>query len=439
MKLEMICTGEEVLSGQIVDTNAAWLGNQLMDNGFEMHRRTTVGDRLEDLIEVFKERSHCADIILVNGGLGPTADDLSTQAMAEAMGVKLERNQVWCDRLVEWAAERGVKLTDSNYKQALLPEGAVLVDNPVGSACGFRAKLNGAWLFFTPGVPHEYKKMVLEQFIPFVQSEAGSQSKVAVTKLLSLGIGESDMAERLEKLIWPKGISLGYRAYMPYLELKLIARDVSQSEQNIAVQQAVAELGDGIVAKNQPTLASEVHELLTQAGKTLSIAESLTGGEVCSQLVNFPGSSRYLKQGVVSYCNEAKNTLLKVTEACLDEHSEVSLLCAALMAIGAAMVNTKIKETDFAIATTGVAGPASEHDKHPVGTVVIAVKAGSQVHCQMIKISSQRSRDYIREITVAIAFDMLRRAILNLSPMADYGYIKRIASSVYLVEDLINV
>jgi len=435
MKLEMICTGEEVLAGQIVDTNAAWLGNQLMENGFEMHRRTTVGDRLSDLVEVFQERSMFADIILVNGGLGPTADDLSAQAMADAMGVELEENREWHLRLIDWAKGRNITLTASNLKQALLPKGAVMVDNPVGSACGFRVKLNKAWLFFTPGVPHEYKKMVLEQFIPFVKSQAGSPSKVEVTKLLSLGIGESEMAERLEKLIWPEGITLGYRSYIPYLELKLIARDVNQADQELAITQAAAELGDGIVALNKDTLAAEIHQLLIQRNSTLSVAESLTGGEISSQLVAFPGSSHYLKQAVVSYCNEAKIELLKVNATTIASDSEVSLSCAAQMALGVANVNSLLNESDFSIATTGIAGPEGGTIERPVGTVVIAVKAENKVYCQEISISAQRGRNYIRDLTVAVAFDMLRRAILGLTPFAHYSYIKRVDSAVYTKQD----
>lgn len=439
MKLEMICTGEEVLAGQIVDTNAAWLGNQLMEHGFEMHRRTTVGDRLVDLIEVFQERSLCADIILVNGGLGPTADDLSAKAMAEAMGVELEENKEWITRLEEWAKDRNVTLNPNNLKQALLPKGAVMVDNPVGTACGFRVKFNRSWFFFTPGVPHEYKAMVLASFIPFVQSEAGVQRKVQVTKLLTIGMGESEMAERLEKLAWPQGITLGYRSYLPYLELKLIARDVNEADQSLAITQAIKELGDSVVARNKNTLAAEIHDLLSTRDSTLSIAESLTGGELCTQLIHFSGSSHYLKQGVVSYCNEAKMALLKVSPECINEKTEVSLLCAGQMAAGVATVNSQIKETDFSVATTGIAGPEGGDDNNPIGTVVIAVKANNHVYCQKVSLSAKRSRTHIRDLTVAIAFDMLRRAILALPPIADYSYIKRIDSAVYKITELTNI
>src|SRR5688572_30652718 len=170
MLLEMICTGEEVLSGQIVDTNAAWFADTMLDLGIELQQRITVGDRMHDLVRVFSERSHHADVILVNGGLGPTSDDLSAAAMAQAAGVPLVENQQWRDHLLDWFTRRGRVMPASNFKQCLLPETAVLVDNPVGSAPGFRIKLNRAWLFFTPGVPSEFKHMVTEQFVPFVRS-----------------------------------------------------------------------------------------------------------------------------------------------------------------------------------------------------------------------------------------------------------------------------
>ena len=436
MKLEMICTGEEILAGQIVDTNAAWLGNQLMEVGFEMQRRTTVGDRLNDLIEVFQERSEYADIILVNGGLGPTADDLSAQAMAAAMDVELVENQEWRNRLEQWFSQRGIELTESNLKQTRLPQGSIMIENLVGTACGFRVKYKHAWLFFTPGVSHEFKQMVAAQFIPFVQSQTQHEAQVRVTKLLTMGIGESDMAERLERSDWPAGITLGYRSYTPYLELKLIARDVNDEQHQKAISSAEHLLGDALVAYNQETLAAEVHRLLSKSTAKLAIAESLTGGEICSQLVAFAGSSKYLKQGIVSYCNEAKMTLLKVNAHTIEEQTEVSLGCVAQMAAGVALANDKIEIPEFAVATSGIAGPSGGTDERPVGTVMIAVKVGEYVHAQHIAISWGRSRRYIRELTTAVAFDMLRRGIMGLAPVADYGYIKRMDATVDNMNDL---
>ena len=436
MKLEMICTGEEILSGQIVDTNAAWLGNQLLEQGFEMQRRSTVGDRLADLVDVFQERSQHADIILVNGGLGPTADDLSAQAMADAMGGSLQQNQHWLSVLEQWFSSRGTLLSKSNLKQTMLPEGAIMVDNPVGTACGFRVKLNRAWLFFTPGVPSEFKHMVQQQFIPFVEQQAVQKQRVSVTKLLTLGMGESTMAQLLESLQWPEGITLGYRSYSPYLELKLIARNVSAADQQAALLQAQQLLDDTIVAHNQPCLAAEVHSLLVDSGQTLAIAESLTGGEISSQLVAFAGSSRYLQHAVVSYCNLAMTELLKVSENTISDYSDVSLACVAQMLTGASAALGSGQMTDYAVATSGIAGPSGGSAENPVGTVVIGVKVANAVYCQKLLIAGDRGRAYIRDLSVAVALDMLRRAILKTPVVADYSYIKRLESQRFSVAEV---
>ena len=436
MKLEMICTGEEILAGQIVDTNAAWLGNQLLERGFEMQRRTTVGDRLADLIEVFKERSQQADIILVNGGLGPTADDLSSQAMADAMGVSLQQNRQWRSTLEQWFNSRGIELSKSNLKQTMLPQGAIMVDNPVGTACGFRVKLNRAWLFFTPGVPSEFKQMVQQQFIPFVQQQSVQQQRVDVTKLLTLGMGESSMAQLLESLDWPVGITLGYRSFSPYLELKLIARNVSDAQQQQALRQAKKLLKDAIVARNQPGLAAEVHRLLADSGKTLALAESLTGGEISSQLVAFSGSSSYLQHAVVSYCNLAKTELLKVPEKIISDYTEVSMQCVAQMVAGTSIALGSGTATDYALATSGIAGPGGGSSDNPVGTVVIGVKVADTVHCQKLLIDGSRGRAYVRDLSVAVALDMLRRAILNTPPVVDYSYIKRLQRQSFSIGEL---
>ncbi|MEM5530336.1 CinA family nicotinamide mononucleotide deamidase-related protein [Gammaproteobacteria bacterium AS21] len=450
MKLEMICTGEEVLAGQIVDTNAAWLGNELMDAGFEMQRRTTIGDRLDDLIAVFSERSQYADIILVNGGLGPTADDLSTQAMAQAMAVELVENKLWRATLEQRFSARNLTISASNLKQALLPQGAVMIENPVGTACGFRVKLHRAWLFFTPGVPHEFKHMITHQFIPFVKEQALSAKaaqlkvnineveleQVSVTKLLTLGIGESAMADLLEPLSWPHGISLGYRSFSPYLELKLIARQCNEQAKQDAYQQAVTVLADSVVAQSCNSVAERVHHLLVASTQTLAIAESLTGGDISSQLVNFAGSSAYLKQGIVTYCNEAKKALLAVSSATILQHSEVSLDCVIQMATGAACALTKSEVqserliTDFAVATSGVAGPGGGSEQIPVGTVVIAVKAHEKIYSQKVQFSASSSRHYIRNMSSALALDMLSRAVQQKSPIGDYPSIKRVEQKV---------
>lgn len=421
MKIEMICTGEEVLSGQIVDTNAAWFANTLMDNGLELQRKTTVGDRMDDLVETFRERSRAADAILVNGGLGPTSDDLSAEAAARALGVELVEDAGWREHLEAWFASRGRTMPASNYKQCLIPAGAVLVDNPVGSAPGFRIHLNGCWLMFTPGVPGEFKKMVTEQFLPFVTAEFGVTDPTRLHKLLTLGFGESTLADQLGSLAIPAGITLGFRPSPPHVEIKVFARGAGA----IAAMPAYVEsvkgiLGTAVVTERFPSIAEEVHHLMLAAGKTLSIAESCTGGMLTSQLVEYPGSSNYLLEGLVTYANAAKESVLGVKPATLAAFGAVSLETAAEMALGA----RAHLDSDFALATTGIAGPDGGTEDKPVGLVVIALCDRHRCWVQAVELVS-RSRNLVRVMSSAVALDMLRRRLLDEDPVVDYPFIAR--------------
>lgn len=421
MKLEMICTGEEVLSGQIVDTNAAWFASTMMEHGIELQRRVTVGDRLEDLIAVFQERSLHADVILVNGGLGPTSDDMSAEAMAQAKAESLVENALWRQHLEDWFSRNNREMPLSNLKQAMLPASAVMVDNPVGTACGFRVKLNRAWLFFTPGVPFEFKHMVNEHFLPFVRETFHLTEKVALKKLLTIGHGESALADKLAPLDLPDGITIGYRSSMPHIEIKIFAR--GETAINLlprVVGQIKQVLGIAIVAEDRATLAEEIHHRLLHSGQSLSIAESCTGGMLTSQLVDFSGSSSYLHQGLVTYSNESKVRVLGVSPAILDDHGAVSIQTVEAMAKGV----RSILDSDFALATSGIAGPDGGTEAKPVGTVAIALATRQGVYSQMIKLP-RRSRDLVRSLSAAVAYDMLRRELLGEAVVVDYPSIGR--------------
>lgn len=421
MNLEMICTGEEVLAGQIVDTNAAWCGDHLMDYGIEMTRRVTVGDRLDDLVSVFKERSLHADVILVNGGLGPTEDDMSALAMAQAKGEPLIASETWRARLEQFYTNFGREMPESNLKQIMLPESAVIIDNPVGTACGFRVKLNRAWLFFTPGVPHEFKKMIADEFVPFIKKQFDLSETTKLHKLLTFGVGESSLADNLNTLPLPQGITLGYRSSMPHIEIKLFARgETALKALPEIVTQVKQRLGEYLVSDGKPTLAEEVHNLLLEKKKTLSIAESCTGGLITNQLIELPGSSSYLHQGLVTYSNTSKIKVLNVSSETLEKHGAVSTQIAIEMAKGV----RNILGSDYALSTTGVAGPGGGTKDKPVGTVAIALVSKDNEWVQEVNIPI-KTRSTIRSVSAAIAFDMLRRALNDTTPIVDYAYIKR--------------
>ena len=419
MQLEMISTGEEVLSGQIVDTNAAWFADTMMNLGIELQQRTTVGDRMDDLVRTFTERSTQADVILVNGGLGPTSDDLSSEAMAKAAGVPLVEDQDWRMHLEDWFARRGRTMPQSNLKQCLLPSTAIIVDNPAGSAPGFRIKLNRAWLFFTPGVPFEFKQMVTEQFLPFVRETFQIGTSTRLHKFLTIGHGESTLADSIKTLPVPDGITLGYRPSAPHVEIKVFARGpaaLASMDTYIAALRTL--IKEAVVSERFPSIAMEVHQLLRDGGKTLALAESCTGGMLSSLLIEYPGSSDYLQQSIVTYSNAAKTSLLGVPAEVLATHGAVSTETALAMVRGARAQ----PDTDFALAITGIAGPDGGTPDRPVGTVVIALADRSSCWVQTVALG-QRSRTLVRTMSCAVALDMLRRRLLNQNPIASYPFI----------------
>lgn len=419
MQLEMISTGEEVLSGQITDTNAAWFADTMMNHGIELQQRSTVGDRMDDLVRIFTERSHHADVILVNGGLGPTSDDLSAAAMAKAAGVPLVEDSAWRLHLEDWFARRGRVMPQSNLKQCLVPSTAIIVDNPAGSAPGFRVKLNRAWLFFTPGVPVEFKQMVTEQFLPFVRESFQPGTATRLHKFLTIGYGESLLADSINTLPVPAGITLGYRPSIPHVEIKVFARGANAlAEMDGYLGKLRGVLAEAVVSERFASIAEETHTLLRDGGHTLALAESCTGGMLASMLIEYPGSSDYLQQGLITYANAAKQRLLGVPAETLEKHGAVSTETALAMVRGA----RAISDTDFALAVTGIAGPDGGSADKPVGMVVIALADRDTCWVQTVSLG-QRSRTMVRSMSCAVALDMLRRRLLNRNPLVPYPFI----------------
>jgi nicotinamide-nucleotide amidase len=358
-------------------------------------------------------------VILVNGGLGPTSDDLSAEAAALALGEDLQEDTQWRQHLQDWYREQGREFPKSNLKQCLLPTSAVRIDNPKGTAPGFRIKLNQAWLFFTPGVPVEFKTMVEEQFIPFLQQEFTSTQSTRLHKLLTLGHGESVLADKLTALTIPPNITLGYRPSAPHVEIKVFARgEQAIGQLNDFVDAIKSLLGIAIVTENCPSIAQCVHELLLQNHCTLSLAESCTGGMLSSQMVEFAGSSNYLHQSLVTYSNQSKQQILGIPEASLAEHGSVSLETAIAMAESV----RGLANSDYALAISGIAGPDGGSEEKPVGTVCLAIADRKGSRAQMIHLP-YRSRNLVRVLSCAVALDMLRRTLLNQEPIVPYSSI----------------
>ena len=284
IRVEMLSTGDEVLHGQIVDTNAAWLADVLFQQGLPMTSRTTVGDSLESLVATLQARSLEADVLIVNGGLGPTSDDLSTLAAAQACGVELALQTAWLEQMEAWFASRGRVMAASNRKQAEIPANAELIDNPVGTACGFALQLNRCWLFFTPGVPSEFKVMVEQQIIPRLKAKFSPPEPPLCLRLTTFGRGESDLAAELESLALPEGVVMGYRSSMPIIEIKLTGPASQRVAMEQVWQQVRLQLAECTIFEGTGGLPALLANALQQRDYQLTLSEQYTAGLLNWQL-----------------------------------------------------------------------------------------------------------------------------------------------------------
>ncbi|WP_409421205.1 CinA family nicotinamide mononucleotide deamidase-related protein [Pseudaeromonas sp. ZJS20] len=281
MHIEVITTGDEVLTGFIVDSNAAWLCQRLLAQGLQVQRRQTVGDELAQLIAILQERSQFADVIIVNGGLGPTSDDKTTEAAALAAGVGLELDTAWLAQLEARYASRGRPMPSSNRKQAMLPAGATKLDNPIGTACGFALQIGRARCFFTPGVPNEFFRMVDEQILPRLAT--GEQShRTEVRRYFTFGVSESALSDQLDNLSWPPHIVLGYRSAMPLIEIKLISQQADKTDFAQAEQQLLPILAPYLVGQGDWQMAMDLQQRL--GTRALVLHEDASQGLLLRQL-----------------------------------------------------------------------------------------------------------------------------------------------------------
>ncbi|MEB5836314.1 nicotinamide mononucleotide deamidase-related protein YfaY [Pantoea dispersa] len=284
IRVEMLSTGDEVLHGQIVDTNAAWLADVLFQHGLPMTSRSTVGDAMSSLVEALQSRSQVADVLIVNGGLGPTSDDLSAQAAATASGSELVLQQAWLEKMEAWFASRGRLMAPSNRKQAEIPANAELIDNPVGTACGFALQLNRCWIFFTPGVPSEFKVMVEQQIIPRLKARFTLPDPPLCLRLTTFGRGESDIAAELEPLPLPEGVVMGYRSSMPIIEIKLTGPASQRVAMEQVWQQVKLLLAECTIFEGFEGLPAVLARELHDRGFRLALSEQYTAGLLHWQL-----------------------------------------------------------------------------------------------------------------------------------------------------------
>jgi nicotinamide-nucleotide amidase len=305
MRIEILCTGDEVLTGKIVNSNFSWMSQRLEDSGLSVIWGTTVGDDREKLLTAFHLAASRADAVIVNGGLGPTVDDLSQEIAAQAAGVALVLHEEWLAKMSEFFARRSRTMPENNRKQAMLPATAEMLDNPIGTACGFAVDIGKARFFFTPGVPREMRRMVDEQIIPRLLASAGRPGIIRLKRFHSYGLGESHVDSLLtgvESLA--PDVKLGFRAHYPQLETKLTIRGTDEADIAAKLAPVQAEirtrLGNFILAEDDATLESVILAALAARNETLAIAETFTGGQIAGRLAPRPDAAGIFRYAVVT-------------------------------------------------------------------------------------------------------------------------------------------
>lgn len=415
-KVALLLTGNELMSGDTVDSNSALIARALAGCSLQVVEKATVGDNLDLLRSTLSRLAKTYDAIIINGGLGPTQDDLTAEVVASLVdGGKPIENQEARQHVEQWCAARNIKANQANLKQAYLPRGSEIVPNPVGSAVGFACDLYRALVIATPGVPSELEAMLGDVVHRVVQRLGGSQAHLL--RLQTFGIGESTVQQIVKETMpdWPWEVELGFRASMPQLELKLaVETDQQRDALAFCEQKLMNAFGDHILGTGDVTLAGELQRILREQGKTITAAESCTGGHIAAMITAEAGSSAVFGGGFVTYSNAMKQQMLGVDPETLNAHGAVSepvvreMLAGALAHSGA----------DIGIAVSGIAGPGGGTPDKPVGTVWIAWGTAEDTRCRRICVTG--SRKLFQALVSAACLDLVRRQLLDLPPEAHY-------------------
>lgn len=412
MIAEILVTGQEILSGSVIDTNSAHIAQKLEEAGLEVTRHVCVGDDKEIIVSIIKEISIRADIAVVTGGLGPTADDITAEAAAKSAGVELVLNRSALRAVEDYFKERKRTMTSSNKKQALLPKGSECLFNPVGTAPGFSMKIGRCSFFFIPGVPFEMNKMLSDMVLPRIERHQGRAREVNLVKTIStFGLGESAIGEQLAGLAaeFPE-IKLGIRAKFPEIHVTLYCRGTDDRSLDQIMGKAsewvMKKIGEKVFSDDGDSMEAVVGSLLAGEKATLAVAESCTGGLISHWLTNVPGSSEYFLFSGVTYSNESKSNLLGVSTKILERYGAVHQETAKEMAEGA----RRVAGSTYGLATSGIAGPAGGTKDKPVGTVCIGLASPHSVKgFRFFFPFNSRSRN--KKIFAMKALDLLRHEL----------------------------
>ncbi len=413
MKAEIITIGDEILIGQIVDTNSAWISEQLNMHGIDVYQITSVHDDHGQILKALADAESRADLILITGGLGPTKDDITKKALCAYFECGLVINELVLEQVTGMLTRRHIKMNQLNKDQALVPEKCTVLPNTTGTAPGMWFEKNNVIFVSMPGVPFEMEYLMEKEVFPRLQGKGKVRSIYHQTVLIH-GIPESMLAELIEawEVALPPFIKLAYlpSAFMIRLRLSAYGEDPAGLKDEIAAQIEKLKMivpSKNIFGYNQDTMAGVTGRLLIGSNATVGVAESCTGGYIAHLITSNPGSSAYFKGGIVAYANEVKISVLGVKAETLAAHGAVSREVAVEMAYGA----KKILQTDYAVATTGIAGPDGGTPEKPVGMVWIAVAGKHNLVAECYNFANNRERNIIRSAQTAM--NMLRQLVID--------------------------
>lgn len=410
MKAEIITIGDELLIGQTVDTNSAWMGAELSKIGFDVHRRISIHDLRDDILNTLQEVSGKSDIILITGGLGPTSDDITKQTLCDFFESQMIINYEVLGMIENMMEKRGFQMNEKNRRQAEVPESCRVLFNAVGTAPGMWFEKKETIFISMPGVPHEMKYIMTEHVLPELKKRFSSQS-IIHKNIMTYGGREALLAEMLSDFeeSLPKEIRLAYLPSEGIIKLRLTGTGNNKNHLkkilNEQVEKLYSIIPELIYAEDEASMEMVIGHLLKDQKRTVCTAESCTGGKIASMITSIPGSSDYFKGSVIAYSNEVKKNLLGVQQDILEKNGAVSRLVVERMAEGA----RELLKTDFAVATSGIAGPGGGSDIKPVGTLWIAVASEQGIISENHVFGSDRINN-INRFSIA-ALNLLRRQV----------------------------
>jgi nicotinamide-nucleotide amidase len=414
MKAEILATGDEILTGAVIDSNSAYIAQKLEESGIEVVRHGCAGDDIEAIAAILKEISTRADMAVVTGGLGPTLDDITAEAVARAAGVELVFDREAMSCIENFLKTQGRDVIALNKRQAMLPEGAECLVNSVGTAPGFVLRIGRCVFFFLPGVPSEMRRMLSDGVLPWIDKlQKGERSFSLVKTISTFGLTEASVNERLAGLTEKfSGIKLGLRARFPIIYVKLYVRGKDKERADILLEKAsefvLNKIGGFAFSADGESMETVVGSLLRREKATIAVAESCTGGLISNLLTNVPGSSDYFLFSGVTYSNKAKIKVLGVSEATLKKYGAVHEETAKEMADGA----RRIAGATYGISTSGIAGPGGGTNEKPVGTVCIGIATADSVEAYRLNFQfNERLRN--KMIFAITALDLLRQKLAS--------------------------